>query len=118
MKALVELAERYLTLTRELEETRSAMKAILMNGAGDEQPRPTQGSLRKAASQSQGRFVNARAADEQVLALLRTRPMRSVEIVKATSGKTSTVSERLRRLRQKGLVEPCEGGGWTATSQP
>jgi predicted Rossmann fold nucleotide-binding protein DprA/Smf involved in DNA uptake len=104
---LVELARRYVDLNSQLEEVRNAMRVALANGADPSPPHPTQRSLRD----------RARAADEQVVALLREKPMRANEIVTAMSAKTSTVSERLRRLKQKGLIEPCDGG-WTATSSP
>jgi hypothetical protein len=102
---------RYVDLNSQLEEVRNQMRQALTNGGGSEAP-PF-----KAASQPKNRFADARAADEQVVELLRARPMRASEIVAAMNAKTSTISERLRRLKQKGLIEPCEGG-WTATSPP
>jgi hypothetical protein len=40
--------------------------------------------------------------------------MKVNEIAKLTASKTSTASERLRRLRARHLVAPAEGGGWQA----
>jgi hypothetical protein len=107
---LVQLAQRYVDLNSQLEEVRNAMRQALMNGGGSEAP-PF------AASQPMNRFTQARAKDEQLVQLLRSKPMRPAEITKAMSAKISTTNERLRRLKQKGLIEPCEGG-WTATSPP
>jgi predicted transcriptional regulator len=105
MTDLVNLARRFVELSDELERVRSEIKRCVMNGSGDEPPHPTQRSLRD----------RARAADEQVVELLREKPMRASEIVAAMNAKTSTISERLRRLKQKGLIEPAESG-WQATA--
>jgi hypothetical protein len=111
MIGLVELAQRYVSLSAELEETRSAMRAALMNGwdknptkAGSPDP-PNKGTDRESV------LAQSKAADERVLALLREKPMRPSEIVRVTHGKLSTTRERLRRLRKRGVVEPA-GDGW------
>jgi hypothetical protein len=110
---LVALAQRYVSLSAELEETRSAMRAALMNGsdgnpttAGSSGP-PNKGMDREAV------LAQSKAADERVLALLREKPMRPSEIAKATRGKLSTTRERLRRLHKRGAVEPA-ADGWRA----
>jgi hypothetical protein len=110
MVGLVELAQRYVALSAELEETRNAMRAALMNGsdgnptrAGSAGP-PNKGMNREAI------LTQSKAADERVLALLREKPMRPSEIAKATRAKLSTARERLRRLRKHGVVEPAEEG--------
>src|SRR6516164_2507484 len=111
---LVALAQRYVLLSAELEETRSAMRAALINGldvnptkAGSSGP-PNKGMDREAF------LAQTKAADERVLALLREKPMRPSEIVRVTQGKLSTTRERLRRLRKRGVVEPAEDG-WRLT---
>ena len=115
MIGLVELARKFVTLSAELEETRNAMRAALMNGsdgnptkAGSSGP-PNKGMDREAF------LAQTKAADERVLALLREKPMRPSEIVRATHGKLSTTRERLRRLRKRGVVEPAEDG-WRVTA--
>jgi hypothetical protein len=40
-------------------------------------------------------LAQSKAADERVLALLREKPMRASEIVRATQGKLSATRERL-----------------------
>jgi hypothetical protein len=92
MIGLVELAQRYVSLSAQLEETRNAMRAALMKGsdgnptmAGSPDP-PNKGLDREAV------LVQSKAADERVLALLREKPMRPSEIVRATQGKLSTTS--------------------------
>jgi hypothetical protein len=115
MIGLVELARKFVTLSAELEETRNAMRAALMNGsdgnptkAGSSGP-PNKGMDREAF------LAQTKAADERVLALLREKPMRPSEIVRVTQGKLSTTREPLRRLRKRGVVEPAEDG-WRVTA--
>jgi hypothetical protein len=114
---LVALAQRYVSLSAELEETRSAMRAALMNGsdgnpttAGSSGP-PNKGVDREAL------LAQSKAADERVLALLREKPMRPSEIAKATRGKLSTTRERLQRLRKRGVVESA-AEGWRLAVNP
>jgi hypothetical protein len=42
--------------------------------------------------------------------------MGTAAIAKATSSKTNTTTERLRRLKARHLVTSAEGGGWAAAS--
>jgi hypothetical protein len=112
---LVALAQRYVLLSAELEETRNAMRAALINGldvnptkAGSSGP-PNKGMDREAV------LAQSKLADERVLALLREKTMRPSEIAKATRGKLSTTRERLRRLHKRGTVEP-SADGWRATA--
>ena len=108
MIGLVELAQRYVSLSAELEETRSAMRAALMNGsdrnptkAGPSGP-PNKGTDRERV------LAQSKAADERVLALLREKPMRPSEIARATQGKLSTNARapaktaQARRSRARG----------------
>ena len=118
MIGLVELAQRYVSLSAELEETRNAMRAALMNGsdrnptkAGSSGP-PNKGTDRERV------LAQSKEADERVLALLREKPMRPSEIVRATQGKLSTTRERLRRLRKRGVVEPAEDGWRLSEANP
>ena len=67
MVGLVELAQRYVALSAELEETRNAMRDALMNGS-DENP------TRAGSSGPQGNreafLAQSKAVDGRVLALL------------------------------------------------
>jgi hypothetical protein len=114
MVGLVELAQRYVALSAELEEMRNAMRAALTNGsqvnptmAGSSGP-PNKGMNREAF------LAQSKAVDERVLALLREKPMRPSEIARATRGNLSTTRERLRRLHKLGVVESA-ADGWRAT---
>jgi hypothetical protein len=115
MLGLIELAQRYVSLSAELEETRSAMRTALMDGnpttAGSSRP-PNKGMDREAI------LAQSKAADERVLALLREKPMRPSEIVKATRGKLGTTRERLQRLRKRGVVELAPNGWRLAEASP
>jgi hypothetical protein len=74
------------------------------------------GKAQRSAPSRVAVMARARAADDAVIATLKVSPaMRTGEIVKATGARTSTTGERLRRLRQKGLIER-SGDGWTAVS--
>ena len=42
--------------------------------------------------------------------------MGTAAIAKATSSKTNTTTERLRRLKARNLITPAEGGGWAIAS--
>jgi hypothetical protein len=115
---LVALAQRYVLLSAELEETRSAMRAALINGldvnptkAGSSGP-PNKGMDREAI------LAQSKAADERVLALLREKPMRPSEIAKVMRGKLSTTRERLRKLRKRGEVESAVDGWRLAGANP
>jgi hypothetical protein len=86
---LIELAQRYISLSAELEETRNAMRTALSEGpdgnittAGFSGP-PNKGIDRQAL------LAQSKAADERVLALLREGPMRPSKIVRATHGSSA-----------------------------
>jgi Bacterial regulatory protein, arsR family len=118
MVGLVELAQRYVSLSAELEETRNAMRAALMDGPdvnptkAESSGPPDKGMDREAI------LAQSKAADERVLTLLREKPMRPSEIAKATRGKLSTTRERLRRLHKRGVVEPAADGWRLAETSP
>jgi hypothetical protein len=62
------------------------------------------------------RLAKSAVADEKVLTLLRGQPgARTGEIRQVIGAKSSTLSERLRRLARQGRVER-SGAGWAATS--
>jgi hypothetical protein len=113
---LVELAQRFVRLSGELDSTRDAMKRLLMNGAGGPSVNPTP-ARRPGAKQPQSRHPKALQGvqvEETILGLLRSSPgLRTAAIAKATAAQKSTTDERLKRLQAKGLVE-CDdaGAGW------
>lgn len=111
-EGLVDLARRYVALSDELETVRGEIRRVMLNGAGDA-PRPTQ-----ARSKPGGQHPNAIKAqkiDQRILDLLKAQPgMKVGDLAKATSSKTSTTSERLRRMRERGSVAPAQDGGWAA----
>ena len=111
---LVDLAERFVRLSSELDATRDAMRRLLLNGSGDTPAAPFVQARSKPGTHPNAKV--AQAAEERILELLKTRPMKMAEIVAATEAKQSTVSERMRRLRQRGLAAPVGGGAWAATA--
>ena len=105
-------------LSGELEATREAMKRLLMNGAGDVAPtqRPTQARLSKPGELKHPNAIAAQKAEAKIIELLETSPgLKISEIAKATSSKTTTTTERLKRLRAKGLATN-DGGEWRASA--
>ena len=110
MIGLVELAQKFVALSAELEETRDEMRAALMNGS-DGNP-TTAGSTgpHKKRMDREALLAQSKAAEERVIVLLREKPMRPSQIAKATQGKLSTTRERLQRLRKRGVVEPVADG--------
>ena len=118
MTGLVELAQRYVSLSAELEETRSAMRAALMNGSDRNPTNAGSSGPPNKRTDRESVLAQSKAADERVLALLREKPMRPSEIVRATQGKLSTTRERLRRLRKRGVVEPAEDGWRLSEANP
>ena len=106
------LAEEYVALTEEIDGVRREMLACLTNGGGANPIRPTSAPRRgEPASQ----HPKAAKIDQKVLDLLKATPGLKVgEPAKATSSKTSTTRERLRRMRARHLVAPVDGGGWSA----
>ena len=118
MIGLVELAQRYVSLSAELEETRNAMRAALLNESNEN---PTKAGLSGPPNTRINReafLAQSKAADERVLVLLREKPMRPSEIVRATQAKLSTTRKRLRRLRGRGVVEPAAEGWRLAGGNP
>jgi hypothetical protein len=124
---LVQLAQRLVEIDREAQTIRSSMLKLLTNGAGGDleavhplrpgagpakRSRRTRSSAKPSGRHAQMMAAGA-AAEERIIAALKAQPgMRSKEIAEATEAKTSTVSERLRRLKAKGLVAAAENGGW------
>ena len=116
MVDLVGLAQRYVALSSELEDVRNQMRLALANDGGEAPARPTQGSPRKAAGQEHPAAKKAAVVEGEIMALLRDKPgVGTAEVARATASKTSTTVERLRRLREKGMVTGGGNAGWSAT---
>ena len=115
---LVELAQRFVRLSGELDSTRDAMKRLLLNGAGgpSENPTPARRPGAKRPRSSRPKTVAAAQVEETILELLRSSPgLRTAAIAKATAAQRSTTDERLKRLQAKGLIERDDAGaGWRA----
>ena len=113
---LVELAQRFVRLSGELDSTRDAMKRLLLNGAGaaNENPTPARRPGAKRPRSNPPKALRAAQVEETILKLLQSSPgMRTAAIARATAAQRSTTDERLKRLQAKGLVErdePAPGG--------
>jgi hypothetical protein len=115
---LLALAAKYVALTGEIEEVRRAMLACLANGAGEHPARPTQPA--RSSGGSHPNALKAQEVESQISEMVRTRPLRMAEIASVMGAKQSTTAERLRRMRERGLIERLDGkeGGWTASAAP
>jgi len=116
---LVELAERYVRLSGELDATREAMRRLLMNGAGGEAPESPFSQAGRPGDEAppSAKMIAAAASEARIIEVLKTHPgMGVMALAEATAAKKSTTAERLRRLREKGLVEAAESGGWSAAA--
>jgi hypothetical protein len=117
---LVQLAERLVQLDRETAEVRSEMLRLLSNGA-DPNPPPFERPARPGSKTGSNHPAKARAAkaESQIVALLQEKPgLRTAQVAEATASKSSATIDRLRRLRDRGLVSGGGAEGWTATSGP
>jgi predicted Rossmann fold nucleotide-binding protein DprA/Smf involved in DNA uptake len=115
---LIQLAERFVRQSKELDETRDAMKRLLLNGGDDKPSAPFVKAGRPGRTGSQSQHPNAilaQQAESRILELLKTGPKRMAELASETETRQSTTSERLRRLREKGLVVQANGA-WQAVS--
>jgi predicted Rossmann fold nucleotide-binding protein DprA/Smf involved in DNA uptake len=124
---LTELARQYVSLTAQLQEVRNAIKRCVLNGV-DPEPPPGPTSARSKPGQTAkpmkprppGRdevMAQAKLDDDAVIAALKNEPMRLVQLAEATGQKQTTLSNRLKRLAERGLIER-SGGGWAAAPSP
>jgi hypothetical protein len=116
---LVELAQRFVRLSGELDLTRDAMKRLLLNGAAGKPDVPFARARRpggKRPQSSHPKALRAAQVEKTILGLLRSSPgLRTAAIAKATAAQRSTTDERLKRLQAKGLIERDDAGvGWRA----
>jgi DNA invertase Pin-like site-specific DNA recombinase len=132
MSDLVELAERLIRATAEVETVREAMKRLLLNGGGGEGPKPnppraqrlggqesqsqeSQASKRKSLPHHPNAILG-RAAEARILELLKQGPMKTAEIAQATATGKSTVVQRLTRMKAKGQIAGGGNEGYRAAS--
>jgi hypothetical protein len=110
------LAERFVSLSSELEEVRNRMRKALANGSAGEpaRARPTAARSKRPGNQ---KAKAAKTADNAILTLLKEQSLGPAAIARATDAKPGTVSDRLRRLANQGLVERGDDG-WRAISSP
>jgi hypothetical protein len=88
------LAEKYVTLTGEIEDVRRAMLACLTNGAGDTPDAPFAQPARSPGGSQHPNAIAAKEAEAQIIGLLRATPgLRTVEIADLV-GKCSATSLR------------------------
>jgi hypothetical protein len=119
MSDLRGLAERYVALSGQLEETRRAMLACLTNGARETAKAPFSRPTRPAlGGRRNANGIAARAAEAQIIERLRERPMGTAELARATGAKVVTTQDRLRRLRARGEVVGGGADGWRAAAAP
>ena len=114
---LLALAAKYVALTEEIEDVRRAMLACLANGAGEQPARPPQAG-RPGGTGSQPNHPNALKAQEaesKTVELLRSTPgLGTTQIANETGSKVNTVTQRLQRLKDRGVIERLDGSGWGA----
>jgi hypothetical protein len=138
MADLVELAERLIRATAEVETVREAMKRLLLNGGGGESPKPNppraqrlggQESQSESRSKSQSRprsfsqphpnAAKAAAEEGRILKLLQNQPgLKGAEIARTLTVKPNTASQRLARLSARGAISRGADGAWTASAAP
>jgi hypothetical protein len=106
---LVELAQRYITLSNEIEGVRDAMRRLLLNGAEGPKENPIQPPVRRAGGSKPNRVTTQAEAENEVVALLKDQPgMTTARISEAMNCPATSTIARLNRLKEKGVVV---GGG-------
>jgi hypothetical protein len=112
---LVDLARRLVDLDREAADVRDEMRRLLSNGGGPNLRPPTRRVVKPAKAKpaatsetrlepNAARIAEARAAEQRILAFLEDGPKGPAELARLTGSQISTIGERLRRLKGRGLV--------------
>jgi Bacterial regulatory protein, arsR family len=115
-EGLLDLARRYVALSEELESGRGEIAREVLNGGGGKpEVRPTLAERPGVKGSRHPNVLKATAAEEKILELLKGKPLRASEVALALDAKQSTTSERLRRLRRRGLAAPGSSGAWAVT---
>ena len=105
----------WVALNDQLEAVRGEIARAVANGATGEAARPTQ-----ARSKPGGLHPNTlKAAEAEALIIerLKEQPgMGTAELARATDSKVNTTTERLKRMKAKGLIErDTASAGWAAS---
>jgi hypothetical protein len=126
---LVDLARRLVDLDRKAADVRNEMRRPLANGGGAGPRPPTRRAVKPAKaspakpaaapeasaarlSPNAARIAQARMAEQRILELLADGPKGPAQLARLTNAQISTIGERLRRLKAKGLVARGDQG-WT-----
>jgi hypothetical protein len=114
-EGLVELARKYVALSDQLEAVRGQIARTVANGAAGEAARPTQARSQPGGSQHPN-ALKAAEAEALIIERLKERPgMGTAELARATDSKVNTTTERLKRMKVKGLIErDTASAGWAA----
>lgn len=118
MSELVTLAADFVRLSSEIEAVRRRMLTALTNGAGEAATttRPIQ-PAKKAGGSKHPNAIAGERTERKIIELLKESPgLKTSELAKAMNSKTSTTTERLRRMKARNLITPAEGGGWAASA--
>ena len=126
MADLRALAERFVSLSSEIESVRREMLVCLSNGVDhDEASAPGQPAAAKAQpngvdlhppprqAKARRRAFAAKTAEQRLLSAMRDNPGASVNVLaKAAGANRSSTGERLRQLAGRGAVEKDPAGRW------
>ena len=124
MSDLVDLATRFVSLSRELDVTRAAMLTALTDGAGEKvslpfvQPKakPPPRSAAKKQSHANGakpaagavsretRTALAAQEETRIVEILSSEPLRTSEVARLAGSALTICAARLARLQARGLV--------------
>ena len=129
MADLRALAERFVSLSSEIESVRREMLICLSNGLDpDEASAPGQPASAKPngrdphppprqAKARQSAFA-AKTAEQRLIAAMRDHPGASVDgLAKAAGANRSSTGERLRGLASRGVVTKDSGGHWRLVAE-
>jgi hypothetical protein len=105
MGDLLGLAERFVRLNAELEETRAAMLTALI--------RPFSPAVRRGPA---GKATEE--AEPTIVKLLQEQPLGTAALARAMGARVDTTTSRLKRMKAKGLVTGGGKDGWRVTIPP
>jgi hypothetical protein len=122
LSELVQLAERFVRASAELDAIRNEMRKLLLNGADPNPPRPTRAARPGAKTRpprqhpKTAKAVAAAKAEAKIFELVRSTPgLGTAAIARATGCGTTTTAGRLKRLRARHLVER-GSEGWRSSA--
>ena len=118
MSDLVELARRYVSLSDQLETVQGEIKLAVLNGGAGERPAHPTPAGRPGGTGSQPSHPNAILAQEaeaKIIEVIKATPgLKTTEIANEMDAKVNTTTQRLQRLRDRGVIERLDGkeSGW------